>query len=82
MKSANCDRRKESIIHFAQQQACVPHVGFGSKAPFSSRPTNVRSTSKSGAKADILEPPLGARNGLMRCNKNVGVPFRLRMKLM
>jgi hypothetical protein len=25
-----------------------------------SRPTNVRSTSKSGVKADILEPPLSA----------------------
>jgi phospholipid N-methyltransferase len=34
---------------------------YRSKAAFSSRPTNVRSTSKSGVEADILEPPLGAR---------------------
>jgi hypothetical protein len=34
--------------------------GDSTKAAFSSRPTNVRSTSKSGVKADIQEPPLGA----------------------
>jgi hypothetical protein len=36
------------------------YVADGSKAAFSARPTNVRSTSKSGVKADILEPPLSA----------------------
>ena len=36
-------------------------VGSGSKAAFSARPTNVRSTSKSGVNADILEPPLSAQ---------------------
>jgi hypothetical protein len=35
----------------------------GSKAAFSAQLTNVRSTFKSGAKADIPEPPLRAKSG-------------------
>jgi hypothetical protein len=39
------------------------HPKTFTKAAFSARPTNVRSTSKSGIKADILEPPLSAITG-------------------
>jgi hypothetical protein len=42
---------------YARPNATAPHLD-STKAPFSARMTNVRSTSKSGAKADILE--LGA----------------------
>jgi hypothetical protein len=56
--------------------------GDSTKAAFSSRPTNVRSTSKSGVKADIQEPPLGANTGLMHRNKTSAGPFPLLAKLM
>jgi hypothetical protein len=52
-----CTRLKPTSL---LQHEILAHVRVGSKAAFSSRPTNVRSTSKSGVKADILEPPLSA----------------------
>src|SRR6478735_8361036 len=49
-----CDSRGSCTVLGAPGGEIPP--GDSTKAAFSARPTNVRSTSKSGVKADILEP--------------------------
>ena len=58
------------------ERALLVKVRFGSKAALTALKTDFRFTPESGLKSDIALCPKSAKNGLMRCNKKVGVaPF-------